>query len=68
MGKKLINIDDNLRYRMCIARDQEAMKGRKMSLDKFYEKIIQSGLKEHYLHVNDAQLLSVAKDKDKSGK
>jgi hypothetical protein len=49
MGKaKLIKVDENLLYKMRIAHNQEAMKGHKMTLDEFYQKIIEGGLKEHY--------------------
>lgn len=58
--KKLIDIDEALAFKMRIARDQEAMKGRKTSLDKFYEKVITSGLREHYKEVSG--------EKNKSGK
>lgn len=47
MAKKLIDIEEQLQYKMKISREMEAMAGNKMTLDKFYEKIISLGLETH---------------------
>lgn len=52
---KLIKIEKDLQYKMRIARDLEAMKGREISLDKFYEEIVQAGLKLHNENVTKAK-------------